>query len=102
MKTLILAALVAATTPLVRRWPKPSAPASPSPPHDLDLSRDHDRRQLDRRIAMAAKAVCGEASSLDVPARRTVARCVDTVRAQALPARDALLARVGGVTLAAR
>lgn len=102
MKTMILAALVAATAPLAPATAQIVNASATVATHDLDLSRTHDRQRLDRRIVVAARNVCGEASSFDVRGRRNVAACVDAVRARAVPARDALLVRAGGVALAAR
>lgn len=102
MKTMILAALVAATTPLVSPAAETLRASTVVATSDLDLSRAADRNRLDRRIVLAARAVCGDASSFDLAGRRKIGRCRETVRIQALPARDALLVRAGGVALATR
>jgi UrcA family protein len=42
---------------------------------DLDLSTARGRRALDRRLAQAAKEVCGTASDVDVAGKNDVRRC---------------------------
>ena len=67
---------------------------------DLDLSSSLGRRQLDLRLARAARDVCGTGSDADLQGRNAVRRC----RAEVLHrARDALLAaaRRGSPTVVA-
>ena len=59
---------------------------------DLDLSSDAGRRQLDRRLARAAREVCGTASDADLAGKNEVRQCRDEVLAQARANRDAMLA----------
>ena len=42
---------------------------------DLDLSREADVRELDRRIDRAVKQVCGIASDIDLEGKNEVRRC---------------------------
>lgn len=50
---------------------------------DLDLSRDSDRRILERRIAVAAHSVCNGASAVDLRGRNAEAGCREQVVEQA-------------------
>ena len=50
---------------------------------DLDLRSDAGRRQLDRRLALAARDVCGTASDADLEGKNAVRNCVDDVLAKA-------------------
>ena len=42
---------------------------------DLDLSSAKGQRELDRRLAVAAKQVCGTASDADIEGKNEVRRC---------------------------
>jgi UrcA family protein len=59
---------------------------------DLDLSTELGRRQLEQRLASAARQVCGAASDADLAGKNEVRRCRDDVLARAHASRDALLA----------
>ena len=59
---------------------------------DLDLGSDAGRRQLDLRLARAAREVCGTASEFDLRGRNAVRECRDEVLAAARKQRDAVLA----------
>ena len=69
---------------------------------DLDLSSDTGRRQLDQRLAIAAREVCGAASDADLAGKNQVRRCRDEVLAQAHARRDTLLAAQPIAVTAAR
>ncbi len=62
---------------------------------DLDLSRADGQRQLDRRLAAAAREVCGAASDADLEGKNDVRKCRDDVLAKANGQRDQLLAAAG-------
>ena|SRR5215217_7406913 len=87
---------------------EPSAPAlnvSIVRTVDLDLSTDAGLRQLDHRLAIAAREVCGTASDVDLAGKNAVRRCRDGVLARVHSERDALLADAkqnGSVRIAAR
>jgi UrcA family protein len=102
MKMLILAALVAATTPLVPATAEPIAATATVKTHDLDPTDARDRRRFDLRLARAAHAVCGEASDVDLVGGRKAADCRREVIGRFAPVRDAMLARAGDLSLAAR
>jgi UrcA family protein len=59
---------------------------------DLDLSSDAGRRQLDLRLARAAREVCGTASEADLAGKNEVRQCRDEVLAKARANRDEVLA----------
>ena len=61
---------------------------------DLDLSSADGQRQLDRRIARAAREVCGSASDADLEGKNEVRRCRAETIAAAASQRDHLLAAV--------
>lgn len=68
---------------------------------DLDLSTDSGRRQLDRRIASAARDVCGTASDADVEGKNKVRECRGEVLAKAQNDRERVLSAARrGATLA--
>lgn len=60
---------------------------------DLDLRSDDGRRQLDRRLAVAAREVCGPASDADLEGKNAVRQCVDQVLAKARGESEQLIAR---------
>ena len=60
---------------------------------DLDLSSDTGKRQLDRRLNIAARDVCGTASDFDLEGKNEVRECRDQVLANAREQGEALIAR---------
>jgi UrcA family protein len=68
---------------------------------DLDLSTESGRRQLDRRIANAARDVCGAASDVDIEGKNAVRQCRVGTIAQAKLQKDSILAaRTRDLTIA--
>ena len=59
---------------------------------DLDLSTEAGRRQLDRRLASAAREVCGTASDADLEGKNEVRQCRDAVLAKAHAERTQIMA----------
>lgn len=59
---------------------------------DLDLSTEAGRRQLDRRLASAAREVCGTASDADLEGKNEVRQCRDEVLAKAHAERIQIMA----------
>lgn len=110
MKTPILIAtgsfLVAAVA--IRAAPALAEPAQPqnvSIVHtaDLDLSSDIGRRELDQRLVIAAREVCGEASDVDLVGKNKVRACRSDVLAKARASGEQLASRNDGtILLAAR
>jgi UrcA family protein len=62
---------------------------------DLDLTKADGQRQLDRRLAAAAREVCGVASDVDLEGKNDVRKCRDDVLAKANAQRDQLVAAAG-------
>lgn len=58
---------------------------------DLDLATESGQRQLDLRIAQAAREVCGEGSSVDLEGRNSARACRDETIALANSQREQLL-----------
>ena len=63
---------------------------------DLDLTSDAGRRQLDLRLARAAREVCGTASDVDLKGKNEVRQCRADVLASARAKRDGVLAATQG------
>ena len=59
---------------------------------DLDLSGASGRRELDRRLARAAREVCGTASNVDLEGGNAVRQCRADTIAAATAQRERLLA----------
>lgn len=64
---------------------------------DLDLASESGRRTLDRRLALAARDVCGTASDADVEGKNAVRRCRGETLATAKARRDSIVAQRGAV-----
>ena len=62
---------------------------------DLNLATDAGQRQLDRRISIAAREVCGAASDTDIAGKNDVRECRDEVIARARVQKTALIATAG-------
>ena len=60
---------------------------------DLDLNSDAGKRQLDRRLANAAREVCGTASDFDLEGKNEVRECRGLVLANAREQGQAIIAR---------
>lgn len=63
---------------------------------DLDLGSEAGRRQLDLRLARAAREVCGTASDVDLKGKNDVRQCRDAVIANVRANRDSLVAAASG------
>ena len=59
---------------------------------DLDLASESGQRALDRRLAQAAREVCGVPSDVDLVGQNKARECRSEAIAQASSERDALLA----------
>jgi UrcA family protein len=111
VKNAIYIALASAliTTAAIKAAPAlAEAPGSPSQINvslvrtaDLDLGSSQGQRQLDQRLANAAREVCGTASDVDVEGKNEVRKCRDDTLAKANGQRDAVLAAAErGATIA--
>jgi UrcA family protein len=67
---------------------------------DLDLRSSEGQRKLDRRLAGAAREVCGTASDVDLQGKNEVRKCRDETIAKAKSQRDSLLAAKGDAVIA--
>lgn len=68
---------------------------------DLDLASEGGKRALDRRLAQAAREVCGNPSDADLVGQNKARECRDQAIAQASPERDQLLASANRGTVIA-
>ena len=59
---------------------------------DLDLSSQGGQRTLDRRVAQAAREVCGTPSDVDLVGQNKARECREDAIAKASSERDAMLA----------
>ena len=59
---------------------------------DLDLSSQGGQRTLDRRVAQAAREVCGTPSDADLVGQNKARECREDAIAKASSERDAMLA----------
>jgi UrcA family protein len=69
---------------------------------NIDTGTAAGRAKLDRRIEIAVKTACGDASSADARGRKALNRCRADALARALPQRDQLIAQRNGERLAAK
>jgi UrcA family protein len=84
----IIAASALATAIVIKAAPalaEPAAAQNVSIVHtgDLDLSTDAGRRQLDKRLVIAARDGCGQASDVDLAGKNQVRACRIRVLADA-------------------
>ena len=59
---------------------------------DIDLRTEAGQRQLNHRLAAAAREVCGTASDVNLKGKNAVRKCRDETIAQAQSNREAVLA----------
>ena len=59
---------------------------------DLDLSRPAGTAELDRRIGVAVRSLCGTASAADPKGRNEIRRCRAEAHAATLPQREQAIA----------
>lgn len=88
------------TAGLIRAAPALAEPASPNvqtfvsyvKTADLNLGSEGGQRALDRRLAQAAREVCGTPSTSDLVGQNKVRDCRDEAVSRAATEREALLA----------
>ena len=68
---------------------------------DLDLSSAAGRRQLDHRMVIAAREVCGTASDIDLEGKNDVRACRGRVLSEARARGEQLASRGSGTILVA-
>ena len=94
----IILASFLATAAVIKAVPALAAPApaemnvSVVRTADLDLTSDAGRRELEGRLIVAARAVCGNASDADLAGKNQVRRCREEVLDRAHGQRDVLVA----------
>ena len=66
---------------------------------DLDLSNAKGQRELDRRLALAVKEVCGTASDADIEGKNEVRRCRVETLAGLSSDRDQRVARASNLPI---
>ena len=79
-------------SPALAETPVPQTNVSLVHTADLDLNSASGRHQLDLRLALAAREVCGTASNLDLQGKNEVRKCREDTLAQAKAKRDTLIA----------
>lgn len=96
-------ASTAAIAPTVAQAFEPLTVTSIVRTADLDLASPVGQQELDKRIAQAAREVCGTASDVDLEGKNAVRACREETIAQAAAQREQLLAaaRVGTPILVA-
>ena len=88
---LVTTALIKAT-PVLAKSRAPAMNVSIVRTVDLDLSTDAGLRQLNHRLANAAREVCGTASDADLVGKNHARTCRDEVLTQVEAQRDRLIA----------
>lgn len=89
---LALIASAATITPTVAEAFEPVTVTSIVQTADLDLATSAGQHELDRRIARAAREVCGTASNVDLEGQNAVRQCRDETIAAAESQGEQLLA----------
>ena len=108
MKTILLAAVAAASLSAAPAFAQTNAPARIEiSAAGLDLATAQGRAALDLRVLHAARTACGTPSPADAMGRTKLAACVADVRLAAAAQRDTLIAAAqpqpqAGRTLAGR
>lgn len=88
-------ALIASATTITATAAQASEPVTVSSivrTADLDLASPEGKQELDKRIAMAAREVCGTASDVDLEGKNAVRACRNQTIAHAAAQRERLLA----------
>lgn len=99
---IVLAGVMNAAPAFAQQAPASETRVSVVRAADLDLGSKAGRRQLDRRIAAAARQVCGSASEFDLLGKNEVRRCRDKAFIQAKARSMSLIAgaQIDGVVAA--
>ncbi len=92
MKTLLLAAVAAASLSATPAIAQPGPTRIVISPAGLDLTTAEGRAALDLRILHAARDACGTPSPADARGRATTEQCVDSLRLAAAEQRDIMIA----------
>jgi UrcA family protein len=97
-RVLALAAACAASAVLITAAAKAEAPASDAvtttvSTHGLDLSLAADRKQLDHRVHVAVRQLCGDAGPEELGRAALIEACREIAFRSAAPQVDALVRR---------
>ena len=92
---IVTAGLIKAA-PALAETPAPNVNVSYVQTADLNLASEGGQRALDRRLAQAAREVCGVASDSDLVGQNKARECREEAIARAAADRDTLLASAKG------
>ena len=92
MKTIVLAAVAAASLSAAPALAQPGPTRIVISPAGLDLATAEGRAALDLRILHAARTACGTPSSADARGRSKTEACVADLRLAAAEQRDVMIA----------
>jgi UrcA family protein len=98
---LLTAGLIKAAPAIAQTAGQPEIAVSLVRTADLNLATEAGQRQLDHRIANAAREVCGTASDVDVEGKNEVRKCRDETLARAQLQKASVLAATDRSTLIA-
>ena len=90
---LVTAGLIKGAPALAEQSTRPSVNVSYVHTADLDLSTRAGQRELDQRLSIAAREVCGTASDVDLEGKNDVRKCRRDVLARAHADAGTLLAK---------
>lgn len=93
MKLIFGMALVVAATPAMAGDESANRPTRQVRTSDLNVSTPEGIAALDRRINVAARAICDSPDQSDLRARIAYRKCVAATRQAAQPQRDKLIAQ---------
>jgi UrcA family protein len=97
---LLTAGLIKAAPAIAQTADQPEIAVSLVRTADLNLTTESGQRQLDHRIANAAREVCGTASDVDVEGKNEVRKCRDETLARAQLQKASVLAADRGALIA--
>jgi UrcA family protein len=101
VSALITGGLIKAAPALAQTQSAPAVEVSLVHTADIDVSTEAGQRQLDRRLSIAAREVCGTASDADLAGKNDVRACRAETLAKARLQTQSLMATAGrGTTIA--
>ena len=101
VSALITGGLIKAAPALAQAQPAPTVEVSLVHTADIDVGTAAGQRQLDRRLSIAAREVCGTASDADLVGKNDVRACrADTLAKAKLQKESVLAAANRGATIA--
>jgi UrcA family protein len=101
LSALLTGGLIKAAPAFAQTQPAPAVEVSLVHTADIDVTSAAGQRQLDRRLSIAAREVCGTASDADLAGKNDVRACRSDTLAKARLQTQSLLAAAGrGTTIA--